>query len=97
MRISDWSSDVCSSDLVDKYVYANVALKKAGLLRAAGPSISDCAAFVGSQGGIAFVYVTDPARRAELGPKLRQIFENTEGIAQVLDAATEAQIGRAHV
>ena len=75
---------------VDKYAYPNVALKKAGLLRAAGPTITECDAFVGSQGGVAFVYVTDPARRAELVPKLRQIFTGAEGIAEVIEAATGA-------
>lgn len=76
---------------VDKYVHANVALKKAGLLRAAGPSITSCDAFAGSQGGIAFVYVTDPARRAELLPKLKEIFTGMEGVAEVIDAATGAR------
>ncbi len=74
---------------VDKYLYANVVLKKAGLLRAAGPTISSCDAFVGTQGGIGLVYVTDPARRAELLPKLKALFAQTEGIGEVLDAATE--------
>lgn len=75
---------------VDKYVYANVVLKQAGLLRATGATVAACDAFVGTQGGIAFVYVTDPARRAELGPRLKELFARTEGIAEVLDAATEA-------
>ena len=75
---------------VDRYIYPNVALKKAGLLRAAGATIAQCDAYVGTQGGIAFVYVTDPARRGELLPKLKALFTGMEGIAEVLDAATEA-------
>ena len=75
---------------VEKYVYANVALKKAGLLRAAGASLTHCDAFVGSQGGIGLVYVTDPARRAELLPKLKEIFASAEGIGEVIDASTGA-------
>ena len=75
---------------VDRYIYANVALKQAGLLRTAGAAIAQCDAYAGTQGGIAFIYVTDPARRAELLPKLREIFSKTEGVAEVLDAATEA-------
>jgi predicted AlkP superfamily pyrophosphatase or phosphodiesterase len=75
---------------VDKYVYANVVLKKAGLLKAAGPSPSQCDAYVGTQGGIAFVYITDPAKRAELLPKLKELFAQTEGVAQVLESATAA-------
>lgn len=76
---------------VDKYVHANVVLKQAGLLQAAGPTITQCDAFAGTQGGIAFIYITDPARRAELLPKLKQLFSATEGVAQVIDAATGAQ------
>lgn len=75
---------------VDKYVHANVVLKQAGLLQAAGPTITQCDAYAGTQGGIAFIYVTDPARRAELLPKLKQVFAATEGVAQVIDAATGA-------
>lgn len=75
---------------VQKYCYANVVLKKAGLLRVSGPNITQCDAFVGSQGGIAFVYVTDPAKRSELLPKLKALFAQTEGIAEVLDAAVDA-------
>jgi predicted AlkP superfamily pyrophosphatase or phosphodiesterase len=75
---------------VDKYLYANVALKKAGLLRTAGAAIAQCDAFAGTQGGIAFIYVTDPAKRAELLPKLKELFAATEGVAQVIDAATGA-------
>ena len=44
----------------------------------------------GTQGGIAFIYITDPARRAELLPKLRELFARTPGVAEVLDAATAA-------
>lgn len=75
---------------VDKYVHANVVLKQAGLLQAAGPTITQCDAYAGTQGGIAFIYITDPARRAELLPKLKQVFAATEGVAQVIEAATGA-------
>jgi len=75
---------------VDQYVYANVALKQAGLLRSAGATIAHCDAFAGVQGGTAFVYVTDPARRAELVPRLKALFAQTEGIAEVIDATTGA-------
>jgi len=75
---------------VDKYVHANVVLKQAGLLQAAGPTLTQCDAYAGTQGGIAFIYVTDPARRAELLPKLKPLFAATEGVAQVIDAADGA-------
>lgn len=75
---------------VDKYAYLNVALKQAGLLRTAGATIAHCDAYAGTQGGIAFIYITDPAKRAELLPKLKELFSKTEGVAEVLDAATAA-------
>ncbi|MEY2877667.1 MAG: hypothetical protein RLZZ15_47 [Verrucomicrobiota bacterium] len=75
---------------VEKFAYLNVALKQAGLLRTAGAAIAHCDAYAGTQGGIAFIYVTDPARRAELLPKLRELFAAAEGVAEVLDATTEA-------
>lgn len=75
---------------VEKFIYPNVALKKAGLLRTAGATVAQCDAFVGTQGGIAFVYVTDPARRAELLPKLKELFAGVEGVDRVFDATTEA-------
>lgn len=75
---------------VDQYVYANVILKHAGLLTTAGTTIAKCDAWAGTQGGIAFVYITDRARRAELLPKLKELFARAEGIDRVLDASAEA-------
>ncbi len=75
---------------VERYIYPNVALKQVGLLRTAGAAIAHCDAYVGTQGGVAFVYVTDPARRAELVPKLKELFAQTEGVAEVLDATASA-------
>jgi predicted AlkP superfamily pyrophosphatase or phosphodiesterase len=78
---------------VEKYSYPNVVLKQAGLLRVAGPNIAQCQAFAGTQGGIAFIYVTDPARRAELVPKLKQLFAAAEGVERVLDGAEAPSLG----
>ncbi len=75
---------------VEKFIYPNVALKQAGLLRTAGASIAQCDAYTGTQGGIAFVYITDPARRAELMPKLKALFATIEGVDKVLESATAA-------
>lgn len=78
---------------VSKYVYPNVALKQAGLLRAAGPTVTQCDAYVMSQGGMAFAYILDPARKTELLPKVREILARTEGIAQVLDGREGPSLG----
>ncbi|MDO8544328.1 MAG: alkaline phosphatase family protein [Opitutaceae bacterium] len=72
---------------VSQYVYPNVALKRAGLLRAAGPTVNECDAYVMTQGGIAFVYVLDPARKAELVPRLRELLQGVDGIARVIDGS----------
>lgn len=78
---------------VEKYVFPNVILKQAGLVRLAGANIAQCQAYVGTQGGIAFVYVTDPSRRAELVPKLKQLFAGAEGVERVLDGADGPTLG----
>jgi predicted AlkP superfamily pyrophosphatase or phosphodiesterase len=75
---------------VEKYCYANVVLKQAGLLHTAGPTVAQCDAYAGAQGGLAFVYVTDPARRTELIPKLKELFARAEGVAQIIEADTGA-------
>ena len=78
---------------VTKFVQPNVALKKAGLARGLGPTISSCDAYVMAQGGMAFAYVTNPARRAELLPKLKEIFSTMEGIAEVIDGEEGHRLG----
>jgi len=78
---------------VTKFVQPNVALKKAGLARGLGPTISSCDAYVMAQGGMAFAYVTNPARRAELLPKLKEMFTTMEGIAEVIDGEDGHRLG----
>jgi predicted AlkP superfamily pyrophosphatase or phosphodiesterase len=78
---------------VTKYVFPNVVLKKAGLVRAFGPTINQCEAAALAQGGLAFVYVTDPARKAELLPKLKELFSKTEGVEKVLDGNEGPALG----
>lgn len=78
---------------VSQYVYPNVALRKSGLLRAAGPTVTHCDAYVMSQGGIAFAYVLDPARKAELLPRLRELLATMDGIARVLDGNEGPTLG----
>jgi len=75
---------------VTKFTYPNVVLKNAGLLKTAGPTVTQCDAYTMAQGGIAFVYILDPARKAELLPRLKQLFADAEGVDRVIDAAAEA-------
>lgn len=78
---------------VTKFIQPNVALKKAGLARGLGPTISSCDAYVMPQGGMAFAYVTNPARRAELIPQLKELFATMEGVAQVIDGEDGHRLG----
>jgi predicted AlkP superfamily pyrophosphatase or phosphodiesterase len=78
---------------VTQFVQPNVALKKAGLARGLGPTISSCDAYVMAQGGMAFAYVTNPARRSELLPRLREMFSTMEGIAEVIDGEKGHELG----
>jgi predicted AlkP superfamily pyrophosphatase or phosphodiesterase len=78
---------------VSKVVLPNVVLRKAGLLEAKAPQKVTCDAYAMVQGGLAFIYVTDPAKRAELKPRLRALFEKTEGVQQVLDGSEAPSLG----
>lgn len=78
---------------VSKTILPNVALKKAGLAQGIGPSINTCDAYVMTQGGMAFAYVTNPARKAELLPKLKEMFTQMEGVDRVIDGTEGHTLG----
>lgn len=78
---------------VTKLVFPNVVLKKAGLAKGLGPTINTCDAYSMTQGGMAFVYVTNPARKAELLPKLKEMLAQTEGIERVIDGMDGPTLG----
>lgn len=78
---------------VAQAVYPNVILKHAGYLQAAGPTVTQCDVYAMTQGGIAFVYILDPARKAELLPKLQALFTGAEGIDRVIDARDAHTLG----
>jgi predicted AlkP superfamily pyrophosphatase or phosphodiesterase len=78
---------------VTKFAYPNVVLKQAGLLRVAGPSVTQCEAYAMTQGGIAFVHILDPARKAELLPRLKERFAAAEGVDRVIDAGEAHSLG----
>ncbi len=78
---------------VTKVIYPNVALKIAGLAQGLGPIINTCDAYTMTQGGMAFVYVTNPARKAELLPRLKELFLQTEGVDRVMDGEDGPTLG----
>jgi len=70
---------------ITKIVLPNVVLKNAGLAQVSGNGITTCDAAAMAQGGISFIYVTDPEKRAGLLPRLKELFTKTEGVEHVLD------------
>lgn len=78
---------------VNRYAYPNVVLKKAGYLKSAGARVVSCDAYAGAQGGVAFIYITDPARRDELLPKLKVLFSGAEGVERVIDGRDAPSLG----
>ena len=78
---------------VAKIIYPNFVLKTAGLVQATGTNVTSCDAYAMTQGGMAFVYVTNPARKAELLPKLKELFAQTEGVDKVLDGTDGPTLG----
>ncbi len=78
---------------VQKVIHTNVALRDAGLIRLKDGKVESCDAYVMPQGGMAFVYVTDPAKRAELLPKLKTLCGGLEGVAKVIDGNDGPTLG----
>lgn len=78
---------------VKKLILPNVALRQAGLVRAAGPTVGGADAYVMAQGGMAFVYVTDPTRREELLPKLKGMLGSLEGVDRVVEPKDYGALG----
>lgn len=78
---------------VAKVAFPNVALRKAGLLQTTGARVTRADAWVQAQGGMAFAYVCDPARKAELLPRLREVLANLEGVERVLDGSEGPGLG----
>ena len=78
---------------VSKLIYPNVSLRKAGLVSVDSQRVTGCDAWCMPQGGLAFAYVTDPARKAQLLPKLRAACEKIDGVDRVLDGSAGPGLG----
>lgn len=78
---------------VSKIILPNVFLRKEGLLETAGTRVVRSEAWTQVQGGMAFVFVNDPARKAVLLPRLRTAFSALEGVDRVLDGARGPDLG----
>ncbi len=73
-------------------IQANVLLREKGLLSTA-PGQSKVDAWVMPEGGTAMLYVTNPARKAELVPELRRMFTGVEGVEGVYGVEDFAKLG----
>lgn len=78
---------------VAKVICPNVALKQAGYLAASNAVISRCDTAAIAGGGLAFVHVTNSERKAELLPRLRDLFAGTEGVSKVVDGRDGPTLG----
>jgi predicted AlkP superfamily pyrophosphatase or phosphodiesterase len=63
-------------------IHANVLLQEKGIITTIDGKLRGDA-WVVPEGGSAMVYVTDPARRAELVPRLKAIYSGAEGVEKV--------------
>lgn len=73
-------------------IRANALLHQAGLLKQENGKII-CDAYVVPEGGTAMVYITNPARKAELTKSLAEMFAKVEGIERVISPAEFAPLG----
>lgn len=78
---------------VTHYVYPNIALKQGGYLKALGPTITSAEVSAVTQGGMAFVYINNPERRAELLPQIKTLLQETDGIDQVIEGKDAHALG----
>ncbi|HUG44815.1 MAG TPA: alkaline phosphatase family protein, partial [Acidobacteriota bacterium] len=70
----------------------NAALRERGLVRMEAGEVN-CEAWVAPLGGVAMVYVTNPAERDRLLPQLKQLLGGLEGVEQVIEPAGYAELG----
>jgi predicted AlkP superfamily pyrophosphatase or phosphodiesterase len=73
---------------VQQEIHPDVLLRQKGFAKASGGSV-----WVIPDGGVAMLYVTDPAQRSTLLPQLRTLFQSLEGVDHVYDAGEFASLG----
>jgi predicted AlkP superfamily pyrophosphatase or phosphodiesterase len=65
---------------VKTIISPNAALRNAGMLAVENGVVARCDAYVVTEGGLAFAYITDPAKRGVLLPRLRDTLGGIEGV-----------------
>jgi predicted AlkP superfamily pyrophosphatase or phosphodiesterase len=76
-----------------KNIRPHAALRKSGMLSVEGGKVVSCEAHGISEGGTFMLYVTDPARREAVLPRLREIFGSMEGIERIVEPSEFAALG----
>src|SRR3546814_14394327 len=84
MRISDWSSDVCSSDLAPAALGFRLAIEVAGVLHRPRLDVGDAGVALVAQRG-----------RLKLDPDVRRLLHDDALLPQRLLEGVEDEIGRA--
>jgi predicted AlkP superfamily pyrophosphatase or phosphodiesterase len=72
-----------------RHIRPNAALRAAGLLVVEGPKLAATVASAEAQavtgGGTAMVFITNPDRRKELTPRVKEILGSLEGVERIID------------
>ena len=82
--------------LTPKAIRPNVLLRKAGLLTAKGGELTQAQVHVVPEGGVGYVYCTNPATAAERAAYVQKLFLGQEGVADFLLPDRFNEVGFPH-
>ena len=82
--------------LTPKAIRPNVLLRKAGLLTAEGGELTQAQVHVVPEGGVGYVYCTNPATAAERAAYVQKLFLGQEGVADFLLPDRFSEVGFPH-
>ena len=82
--------------LTPKAIRPNVLLRKAGLLTVDGGELSQAQVHVVPEGGVGYVYCTNPASASERAASVQKLFLGQEGVADVLLPDRFNEVGFPH-
>ena len=82
--------------LTPKAIRPNVLLRKAGLLTAEGGELTQAQVHVVPEGGVGYVYCTNPATAAERAAYVQKLFLGQEGVADFLLPDRFNEVGFPH-
>ena len=77
----------------EKFIRPNVVLKELGLIATEADKVISRKAWCVPQGGSAFVYVLDEARKSQIAAQLKERFSNLDGVTGVVTPDGFAKLG----